>query len=465
MKNKIDLESLYLKMPVAIQNALVSIEGWRIQKRRYDGEFFSLFKEKNTWEQGENKFYQLKHQKKRLKKFLTQAQKSKFWTKRYFEFGIDLSADDIISELSKLPVLTKPEVKENYSDIDLSSKGEWDTINCHTSGTTGSGLIFPVAKSAECAQWATWWRYRFWHGIGFDTWCGYFGGRSLVSLGEKRPPFWRINRPGHQIMFSAYHLSEQTASHYIEAINRYKVPWLHGYPSTLAYLAGLKKDLALPDTPSVRVVTVGAESLLFHQKKMIESTFDVPVREHYGMAEGVANISECPEGCLHVDEDFSYVEFLKIPQTKNLYKIVGTNWTNPAFPLIRYDTGDIATIENKTCSCGRMGRVVSNIDGRKEDFVVLPSGAKVGRLDHIFKDMIKINAAQIFQPEEGMINLRIVPGKDYSITKDEVALLSETRKRLGDEIKIIVEYMQELPHTQSGKLRFVVSDLIENKVA
>ena len=243
------------------------------------------------------------------------------------------------------------------------------------------------------------------------------------------------------------------------------MPWIHGYPSTLAYLAGLKRDLCLPGIPSLKMITVGAESLLPHQKKMMESVFGVAVREHYGMAEGVANISECSEGCLHVDEDFSYVEFLKIPGEENLYKIIGTNWANTAFPLLRYDTGDIATIEERKCSCGNMGRIVSNIDGRKEDFVILPSGAKIGRLDHIFKDMVEINAAQIYQPDESKIILKIVPGNGYDKSKDEIALLSETRKRLGHEIKIDVNYVDDLPRTKNGKLRFVVSDIETNKVA
>ena len=45
-------------------------------------------------------------------------------------------------------------------------------------------------------QWAIWWRYRRLHGLQFNTWCGYFGGRSVVPLTQKRPPLWRFNRAG-----------------------------------------------------------------------------------------------------------------------------------------------------------------------------------------------------------------------------------------------------------------------------
>jgi phenylacetate-CoA ligase len=465
MKSRLDLEALYLKAPVWIQDILVSIEGWRIKRRRYDAAFMSRFKEFVGRSDHNSIIFQDTVQEEKLRNLLKTARLSLYWNDRFLNFGVDPDGENVFAELAKLPVLTKTDVKEHAGEIDISEQLALETITCHTSGTTGSGLVFPVCREAEQEQWATWWRYRSWHGIGFDTWCGYFGGRSLVALDQKKAPFWRVNRPGRQLMFSAYHLSDRTAGDYISALNRYKVPWVHGYPSTLAYLAGLKRDLGLPDVPSLKVVTIGAESLLPQQKALIENVFGVPVRQHYGMAEGVANISECPDGRLHVDEDFSYVEFIPIPGEKNSYRIVGTNWANPAFPLLRYDTGDIATIENETCTCPRGGRIVSRIDGRKEDFVVLPSGAKVGRLDHIFKDMIRINAAQIYQPNAGEILMRIVPGAEYDKGEDEAVLISETRKRLGDEIGIRVDYVQELLKTKAGKLRFVVSDLEENKIA
>jgi len=264
-------------------------------------------------------------------------------------------------------------------------------------------------------------------------------------------------------MFSAYHLSEQTAKYYIKALNDYQIPWIHGYPSTLSYLAGLKKDLKLPDMPSLKIITTGAESLLQQQKSLIESVFGVSVKEHYGMAEGVANISEGICGSLHVDEDFAYVEFIPVPGEKKLFKIIGTNWSNPSFPMLRYDTGDVATVEEKNCGCKYAGRTISYIDGRIEDFVVLPSGARVGRLDHIFKDMVNINAAQIYQPDNNKIVFKIVPGRDYDKGKDEKMLLNETRKRLGNVIAIDIEYSDEIQKTKTGKVRFVISDLKENK--
>jgi phenylacetate-CoA ligase len=224
----------------------------------------------------------------------------------------------------------------------------------------------------------------------------------------------------------------------------------------------LEKNLSAPE--SVRIVTTGAENLLDSQRETIRNAFECEVREHYGLSESVANISECEHGRLHVDEDFSHVEFIPVDCEANQHRIVGTNWSNPAFPLFRYDTGDIATLsDEEECPCGRLGRIVERIDGRQEDYVVIPSGARIGRLDHIFKDLVSVRSAQIYQPGPERVVLRIVKGKGYT-KGSEREVLREARERLGSKIDIEVEYPDEIPTTDSGKLKFVVSDIESMKM-
>ncbi|SPF38005.1 Coenzyme F390 synthetase-like protein [Syntrophobacter sp. SbD1] len=452
-------EQLYLWLPGFLQNLAISLEGRRLHNRRYGCSYIELFKEYNErtfFAAEEHELYRLK----RFRQFLRDAGKAPYWRDKFSRRGFDIEASDIMAELNKLPILTKKEVKDNLEQISNCNPGE-KTIWCHTSGTTGSGLVFPVTRSAEREQWATWWRYRNWHGIYQDTWCGYFGGRSIVSLGRTRPPYWRVNRPGHQIMFSAYHLRENTAEAYIRALVEHDVSWLHGYPSILVLLAGFVRDQRIRPLPPLKVITTGAESLLPYQRRLIREAFGAEVFQHYGQVEGVANLSECEYGRLHADEDFSLIEFIPVSGADGAFKIIGTNWTNPAFPLIRYDTGDIAILCDDQCPCGRPGRMVDVIDGRKEDYLILPNGVRLGRLDHIFKDLVHILEAQIVQFEPGKAVFRIVKGAGYDEAGEEKNLLIEARKRLGPEIAIEFEYTDLIPRTSSGKLRFVVSHITD----
>ena len=76
----------------------------------------------------------------------------------------------------------------------------------------------------------------------------------------------------------------------------------------------------------------------------MEKAFNVPIMNHYGQAEGVANFSQINKDGYLVDEDYSVVEFIKTDH-KNKYKVIGTSLYNLAFPLIRYDTQDIVDIK------------------------------------------------------------------------------------------------------------------------
>jgi phenylacetate-CoA ligase len=277
------------------------------------------------------------------------------------------------------------------------------------------------------------------------------------------PPFWRVNYPGRQVLFSGYHMSSQNLSAYVGELRRRRPPWLHGYPSLLALVATYLLESGTDLGYGVRWVTTGAENLLQQQAAVIERALGVRPIQHYGLAEGAANISQCELGTLHVDEDFAAVEFIPVGQD-GLHRIVGTNFANPATPLLRYDTQDLALLQGgASCNCGRAGRIVEQVDGRREDYVVLRNGVRVGRMDHIFKDMVNVREAQIHQARCGEITIRVVRSEHYG-AHDEEAILRETVKRLGTETEVRIEYWDALPRSAAGKLRFVVSDLAEASI-
>lgn len=436
------LAAVFENLPVPLQQAACHLEGWRIARHRYGGEFDDLLREaeaRSYWPREQIEAYR----EARLAAFLDHARRQ---TAFYAAYPVG----------EPWPVLEKRVVQERTRELiakDFAHSAQW----AHTSGTTGAGLRFPVTRRAHQEQWAVWWRYRHWHGIGFDQWCGYFGGRMVVPMQSRQAPYWRDNAPGRQILFSGQHLREETLPDYVAELRRRRPPWLHGYPSLLAlvadYLVTRGEDLGY----AVRWVTTGAENLLPHQARLIERAFGVRPRQHYGMAEGAANLSECERGHLHVDEDFSAVEFLPAEEP-GTYRVVGTNFTNLAMPLVRYDVGDRVRLGATVCGCGRPGRVVESIDGRSEDYLWLDDGTRLGRLDHIFKDAVRVREAQIVQREAGAMTLRVVRGAGFG-EADEQQLLAETRYRVGAAMRIHLEYVDRIERTAMGKLRLVVSEI------
>jgi phenylacetate-CoA ligase len=456
-----NVERIYRRLPIGLQNLGCTVEGLRIQQRRFGPGFRKQLAQAERRSSFSNdQVLELRDQ--RLRAFVAHcAATVPYYRNQFRELGIEPERIRSVEDLRMLPVLSKRTVQEYAAEFVSDLAPQYECERVHTSGTTGAGLRFLTTNSAVREQWAVWWRYRRRHGIDLDTWCAYFGGRSLVPIEQEKPPFWRTNFAGRQLFFSAYHLTPANLRVYVEKLRDVRIPWLHGYPSLLALLAAYIVDTGCDLGYQPKWVTVGAENLLSQQAAVIERAFGVRPVQHYGMAEAVANISECSMRRLHVDEDFSAVEFLDDDYGRR--RVVGTNFSNYATPLLRYDAQDVVWMENHVCDCGLPGRVIDCVDGRQEDYVLLKNGARLGRLDHIFKDMVQVREAQIVQQQPGKIMVRIARGSKYG-EADENLLRQEFAQRLGRDAEIEVQYVDSVGRTDSGKLRFVISELRESQL-
>jgi len=449
-----NLERLYLRLPAPLQDLVLTLEGWRLSRARFNSEYRQLLEaalERSRWPAERIAEFR----DRRLAEFVKLAgERVPHYRELFASLGIDPAEIRGLSDLSRIPVLSKAEVQAEPRRFTAEGFSRSQLTMAHTSGSTGAGLRFPVTWSAQREQLAVWWRYRIWHGIEPLTPCLYFGGRSIVPVENQNPPFWRRDRAGQRWLFSLYHLSPRNAPAYLEEMQRSGARWIHGYPSMIALLAShaLERGVELP----MRWITLGAENVLPQQRELIERAFGVRPLEHYGMAEAVANVSMCPRWRLHVDEDLAATEFLA--DAEGRARVIGTNLSNPAFPLIRYEVGDHAVVGRLECDCGRPGRVIERLDGRLEDYVVTRSGAKLGRLDHVFKDMQNVREAQIRQTRVGHMSIAVVRGAHWS-ERDEAELIEALRQRVGDELEFEIDYVDTLQRTKREKLRFVVSTL------
>lgn len=442
-----DKMQIYNALPIWAQNVACHQEGRKIVKTRY-GKYFwnrlSKYEERNGWSYDRK----CEYRDAQLRKLILHAYKTVPYYKRIIdESGKNPNSFRNIDDLKYIPILTKDDIKREPESFISSSYTNKKLISSHTSGTTGSGLIFKVTQEALCDQWAVWWRYRRAIGISFGELCAIFGGRSVVPIKQKNPPFFRWNKPCSQMYFSSYHMNDRNLDYYVEAIKKNRINWIHGYPSAINILANYLVQNSI--TMETEYITTGAENLLASQKSKIKCAFGYEPYQHYGLSEGTANFSENKDHIMIVDEDYAAVEF--VDNGRGSMAIIGTNLTNFAMPFIRYNTGDVCEVRESN-----MGRIITSLDGRKEDYLVLADGTKIGRLDHIFKDMINVKEAQFIQKNPGIAELRVVRGTNYNEI-DEELLKREIFSRLNS-IDISIKYVDEIQRTKSGKLRFVVSE-------
>lgn len=450
-------EGVYRRLPVVLQDVAVSVQGARVLHHRHGRKFEAVaqgYFQRDSWP--EERIIEFRNA--RRAEALQRASCTPYYRDLFASLDAhwqDFVADDM---WQRLPIITKSDLLQGI-DRFRPRLPRRDDSEVRTSGTTGVSLSMPKSENVDAEQWAVWWRYWGWHGIERGDWCGLFSSTPVVFDHGRATRPWRINLVGREVRFSIFHISEDTVPAFMGALERFKPEWIHGNPSAVALFASLACGCGASLSYQVKNVTVGSENLQSWQEDAIVAFFGVQPRQHYGLTEAVANLSECEQGSLHVDEDFAYVEFLPDAST-TANQIVGTSFCNSAVSLLRYATGDLAVPATGMCACGRAGRVVESLDGRLTDYVVLPDGRRVASLAAPFHATEGLGGAQIHQSSDGSLTISYVPTERWR--QESLAdLESGLRLRIGHHVPIRFVAVGEIPRTQGGKTRLVVSDYME----
>lgn len=378
----------------------------------------------------------------------------------YRDLGLEKSIADTRpgESLKAFPVIDKATVRDHAKQF-LAVNTKRPLFKGSTSGTTGSPLTLFQDLNAINRENAFIWRQLGWAGLKRGERRVWMRGDLIVPYMVDSPPFWRMNYAENMLMFSSYHLSDQTALGYIQALARFDPVVIQAYPSSVGFLARwLEASGQHYRGQSLKGIVTSSEMLDAGQRAVVEEQFGCRVFDWYGQFERVAAIGTCEQGRQHIVSDYSFVELL--PAEDGLFEIVGTGFNNFAMPLIRYRTGDFLRLDDETsrCGCGRAFQLVAAVQGRADDVVKLPDGRHVGRLGHIFKGVDGILESQIRQDQINRIDLVVVPAADYG-PPVELRLLANARERLGTSVQIQVAVVDAIDRTSNGKLRAVVCNV------
>jgi phenylacetate-coenzyme A ligase PaaK-like adenylate-forming protein len=140
--------------------------------------------------------------------------------------------------------------------------------------------------------------------------------------------------------------------------------------------AGLRPGAGL----SLKAGIFGAEPWTHELRGRLEELLGLQALDIYGLSEiiGPGVAAECYVAAdgLHVNEDEFLVEVIDPVSGQPVPdgspgELVFTTVTKEALPLLRYRTGDIATLRHGSCPCGRTLAKMSKIAGRKDDMLVV----------------------------------------------------------------------------------------------
>ncbi|MBV8990460.1 MAG: phenylacetate--CoA ligase [Solirubrobacterales bacterium] len=112
----------------------------------------------------------------------------------------------------------------------------------------------------------------------------------------------------------------------------------------------------------------------------VEEALGIDAISFYGLSEmcGPGVAAECLAGRdgLHVQEDHFFVEVIDPGDGRKLGpesegELVFTTLTKEALPLIRYRTGDIGSLVDQPCQCGRTTVRLRGLRGRRDDMLIV----------------------------------------------------------------------------------------------
>jgi len=449
---------VYRRSPVRIQECLLSCRA-TLRKIYREGRAYRTYLSRAIERENWSVEQLAEFQHSQLRNILSHASTNVPYYESFFcGHDFSISSSNSAKVLAHLPVLTKHDIAEAGDSL-LTRGGRLTKIKGSTSGTTGTPITLSQDHAAICRENAFVRRQLAWAGYKEGERNASLRGDMVVGANVSNGTFWRESRSDNMLMMSSYHLAENTALTYLKALRKFGPTMIQAYPSSISFLARfLESTNSFYESPCLRSIVTSSETLDDSARRLIEHRFQCRVFDWYGAFERVAAIGTCEKGSYHLLTDYSYIELE--PLGDGTFELIGTGFNNYLMPLIRFKTGDTIELPDseEKCDCGRSFPVVKRVIGRKDDYLKLPGGRRIGRIDHIFKGLSGIAEAQVIQDEIHSIRILVVPlGAASNV--DTAQLVGNTNSRLGSDIEVEVEIVSSIPRTASGKFRSVICNV------
>ena len=288
---------------------------------------------------------------------------------------LNLKPEDIhgIEDLHKLPFSYKKDLRDYYP-YGLFAVPMKDIVRLHaSSGTTGKQIVVGYTKND------------------LKMWSECFA-RQLAAAGGSSDDFVQVcygyglftgglgAHDGAQYLgATVIPASTGNTQRQIQTMVDFGATILCCTPSYAMYLGEeIKKQDKVKDL-KLKAAICGAEPWTEEMRKQIEETLNIKAFDVYGLSEimgpGVSYECECQKG-MHINEDNFIAEIID-PDTGEVLpygqkgELVFTTLTKEGFPLIRYRTRDICSLNPEKCACGRTFIRMNKPTGRSDDMLII----------------------------------------------------------------------------------------------
>ena len=274
-----------------------------------------------------------------------------------------------------------------------------------------------------------------------------------IEIGDRQARFWGVPVTSklrwkeqlkdfvlNRIRISAFDISESACLNQYEAIKKFKPAYFYGYTTAIYGFCLFMKKLGIDlNTLNLKAVICTAEKMYPHHTSLFKEVFNCPVVDEYGSSENGVIAFQCKEGNMHMMSDHLCIEFLdendQPVKAGELGRIVVTDLSSYAMPLVRYDIGDMGRPSDKECGCGVGLPLMEIVEGRKEDFIRNEEGKLIhaAYLCYTLKDD-SVHEFKMYQKDLHTLSVQIVRSPSFS---------SDSEKALDAKLKLAWDFSSD----------------------
>lgn len=377
---------------------------------------------------------------------------------RFYESHLN---DKKIDSWNDIPILSKIDLRRAGDSILSQGFKKREIKSGATSGSSGTPLRYYKDKLMHGLTWqAIKLRYER-LGLSFGSKQARFYGipKGKVAYVIERFKDFLMNR----YRFVVFDMSDMAMDGFIDKFKKIRFEYIYGYTNSLVLFAKyliknkivLKRDLC----PTLNCCIATAEQCSDEDKQILELGFGVRVINEYGSSEVDVIAFTDQKGNWRISNELVYVEILDeknqpLPDGE-VGKIVVTHLHNRAMPIIRYEIGDLGSIERD-----RIGRcdLLVKLSGRLNDFALLPSGKRIPGFTmyyvakEIVSDIASISEYQIRQISKSEFLILLVSSKELN-SMEILKIQNSMEKYLEPNLTIQVQRVQQINREKSGKFK------------
>ncbi|MFW6055848.1 MAG: phenylacetate--CoA ligase family protein [Chloroflexota bacterium] len=380
----------------------------------------------------------------------------------------DVAPADIrsASDLHKLPALTKAEVNANRADLLSRAVPPAQLTTGWSGGTTGERLNYHSTRQERLTYSYARWALTF-------EWPGVQLGEVHMSIRQQtRGPDTGLKQLGIRLQrltkVDTMLIDEEHMDDIVQLIRQVRPRAVFSYPSALVLIASYVKSARVP-VPRIDVMCLGGERLTERQREVLDEVFGGQQYVRYGSNELHEVAGQCEVcGGLHILAEDFIIEVVDdsgapvAPGERGRFLITALH--NYGMPFIRYENGDIGSLFEGSCPCGRGLPLLDVPIGRTREYMYSSRGARVDAMDVRVESLLPPGVVQwqLIQEDYERFMLRAVP-VEQPVAKEwprvEAQLSNLLKKRLDSPVSVEVQLVDHIEMNLSGKRLSFVSNI------